>query len=392
MNVNQLSPIIVALFNAGRTGMFWGAPGIGKSYSFRTAAKAIAESLGLTGPVLERHEIKSFLAGGGNIKQAFGMFDVRLSQSDPVDVGGLPRENKVNNTMERLPPSWFPHTLRHDLPDYGILLLDELPSAPLSVQTAAYQITLDGVIDEHGIKEGWQVFAAGNRLTDGGQFFKLPAALANRLCHIDVESSVDSWTDWAIDSGMDHSLIAFIRFRPDLLNTFEEHAKKGKGAQAGTGFAFATERMWEAVNDFLVNNPSVDPTSMTAIISGMIGEGNAAQYMAFRKTWHAMPNIQAILVDPDSQPVPEDAATQFAVCTALAAQTSYNSAQNAFEYVDKFTQMGRAELSMLFVKDLQRRQGIAQKEAIAAGNTSFMRAEMSPAYTLWAQKNKDLLE
>src|SRR5690554_5589651 len=108
MNVGQLKPIIEALFNANRTGMFWGPPGIGKSSIFRAAADSLRKSLGLTGPVLERHEVAGFLARGGDITQAFGMYDVRLSQSDPVDIGGLPRENKANGTMERLIPDWFP--------------------------------------------------------------------------------------------------------------------------------------------------------------------------------------------------------------------------------------------------------------------------------------------
>lgn len=394
MKVNQLSAIVTALYNAQRTGMFWGPPGIGKSASFRTAATEIAKNLGLQGPVLERHQIRPFIqrmdekhgAGAGKemIKQCFGLFDLRLSQTDPVEVGGLPRENKENGTMEKLPPSWFAHTLRDDLPDYGILLLEELPSAPLSVQTAAYQITLDKVIDDYRLKKGWATFAAGNRLTDGGQYFKMPNALANRLCHIDVESDLDSWVDWAIDNNVDHSLVAFLRFRPDLLNTTDEHTKS-----KSKGFAFATERQWHAVDDFLKNNPQADDSVVSAIVGGLVGTGTAAEYIGFRQVWFRMPSIDGILIDPHSAVVPEDSATQYAVMTALAARCAYDNAQQCFEYVDRFTQMGRAEMGMLFVKDMQRRQGMAAQAAQQKGEP-FMRAEQSPAYTQWAVKNKDL--
>lgn len=399
MKVNQLTEITVALYHANRTGMFWGPPGIGKSASFKAAAESIKAKLGLVGPVLERHEIRPFMkrmdervaagtpgaiSGKEAIKQCFGLFDLRLSQTDPVEVGGLPRENKANGTMEKLPPSWFAHTLRDDLPDHGILLLEELPSAPLSVQTAAYQITLDKVIDDFRLKKGWATFAAGNRLTDGGQYFKMPLALANRLCHIEVESDLDSWVDWAIDSGMDHSLIAFLRFRPDLLNTTSEHIK----AKDGT-FAFATERQWHAVDDFLKGNPGVSDAVTHAIVSGLVGTGTAAEYVGFRQVWYKMPSIDQILIDPTTAVVPEDAATQYAVMTALAARCAYDNAPNCFAYVDRFTQMGRAEMGMLFVKDMQRRQGLAAKQAQAEGK-SFQRAEQSPAYSKWAIANKDL--
>uniref|UniRef100_A0A6M3X422 Uncharacterized protein n=1 Tax=viral metagenome TaxID=1070528 RepID=A0A6M3X422_9ZZZZ len=393
MKVNQLTEIVVALYNAQRTGMFWGPPGIGKSASFREAAATIAKSLGLAGPVLERHQIRPFikrmdeLHGEGQgklmVKQCFGLFDLRLSQTDPVEVGGLPRENKVNGTMEKLPPSWFAHTLRDDLPDHGILLLEELPSAPLSVQTAAYQITLDKVIDDFRLKKGWATFAAGNRLTDGGQYFKMPLALANRLCHIDVESDLDSWSDWAIDNGIDNSLLAFIRFRPELLNTTDEHVKtKAKG------FAFGTERQWHAVDDFLKGNPNAPDWVLSAVTQGLVGPA-AIEYVGFRKVWNTMPSIDGIIIDPMTAPVPEEAATQFAVMTALAARCAYDNAQQCFQYVDRFTQMGRPEMGMLFVKDMQRRQGLASQKAQAEGK-QFTRAEQSPAYTQWAVKNKDL--
>lgn len=384
MKVSDLTPIIVALYNANRTGMCWGSPGIGKSASFRAAAQIVKESLGLTGPVLERHQLREFQAKGGDMRQAFGLFDLRLSQMDPVEVGGLPRENKTNGTMEKLPPSWFAHEGRHDLPDHGILLLEELPSAPLSVQTTAYQITLDGVIEDFKLKAGWGCFAAGNRITDGGQYFKMPDALANRMCHIDVESNLDSWVDWAIDKGIEYSLVAFLRFKPDLLNTHEDKVKNKP-----KGFAFATERQWEAVNDILVNNQGMDDGTLLAIIGGLVGPGPAAEYIGYRKVYQNMPNIDSVLIDPMSAHLPEDAASQYAVMTALAARADYNNLKNCFVYTDRLMAAGRAEMSVLFLKDMQRRQKIAETKAREAGQP-FQNAVQSPEFSLWATKNRDL--
>lgn len=388
MIVSQLPAVITSLYNSGRTGMLWGQPGIGKSFAFRTAAEAIKNQLGLTGPVLERHEVKPFLARGGDISTAFGLFDLRLSQTDPVEVGGLPRENKTNGTMEKLPPSWFAHTLRDDLPDFGILLLEELPSAPLSVQTAAYQITLDKVIDDYRLKEGWSCFAAGNRLTDGGQYFKMPNALANRLCHIDVESNLDSWVEFAIDNGVDHSLIAFLRLRPDLLNTYEEHIGKG-GKAKGEGFAFATERAWHAVDDFLKSNPNPDLDVLLAVLGGTVGTGPAAEYVGFRQVWQNMPSIDSILIDPGSAILPEDAATQFAVMTALAARADYDNLGQCFSYAERLMAQGRAEMAVLFLKDMQRRDGLRFEQARKDGKP-YTRTVNSPAYGIWAAKNSAL--
>lgn len=384
MKVSDLTPIIVALYNANRTGMCWGGPGIGKSASFRAAAKLLKEQLGLTGPVLERHELRAFQLAGGDMRQAFGLFDLRLSQMDPVEVGGLPRENKLNGTMEKLPPSWFAHEARKDLPDFGILLLEELPSAPLSVQTTAYQICLDHVIEDFKLKDGWGCFAAGNRLTDGGQYFKMPDALANRMCHIDVESNMDSWKDWAIDNGVEFSLVAFLSFKPDLLNTHEDKVKNKHKS-----FAFATERQWEAVNDILVNNNGLDDGTLLAIIGGLVGAGPAAEYIGYRKVYQNMPNIDSVLIDPMSAHLPEDAGSQYAVMTALAARADYNNLKNCLVYTDRLLNAGRPEMSVLFLKDMQRRQKIAETKAREAGQP-FQNAVQSPEYAVWASKNRDL--
>jgi hypothetical protein len=391
MNVSQLTPIVKAMYNAQRTAMIWGAPGIGKSMSFLAAAQEIAEEqIGKDAVVIQRHQVKEYRAKGGDMRKAFGLFDLRLSQMDPVEVGGLPREDETNGTMAKLPPSWFAHTQRDDLPDFGILLLEELPTAPLSVQTTAYQITLDGVIDDFRLKDGWTCFAAGNRMSDGGSYTKMPNALANRMAHIDVESDLESWVSWAIGAGIEHSLISFIRFRSDLLNTYEEHVTKKL-----KGFAFATERQWHAVNDFIVGNSvngqlTVDAVTSQAIMAGLVGAGPAAEYEGFRQVWHKMPNIDGIILSPDTAVIPDDSATQFAVMTALANKADYNNLQNCFVYAERFVGIGRDEFMMLFVRDMQRKQSLAQAAAIKAGDNSFRDATMSPAFSQWASKYASL--
>ena len=111
--------------------------------------------------------------------------------------------------------------------------------------------------------------------------------------------------------------------------------------------------------------------------------------MAFRSVWQKMPSTAQIFTDPMSASLPEDAATQYAVCTALSAATTANNVQQCFQYVDRFTQMGRAELSMLYVKDMQRRASNAARKAAEEGKP-FANPVQTPAYSQWAVKNRDL--
>ncbi len=367
MNIEQMIAVLVAGFQAREPQMLRGAPGIGKSAGMLEAAERLAGMLGLKGGVWQWGDK---VAEGLTIKDYFGYVDQRLSQCDPVDVGGLPYADHANGTQHRLCPSWFAHTDRADMPDYGILALEEIVSAPQSVQAAAYQFTYDRRIGDKVMKSGWSIVLTGNRITDGGVVFKMPTPLANRVTHHDIESDATCWRDWAIDVDVDLSLIAFIGLRPDLLNTFEQHVKEKKA-----GDAFATERTWDKVDRYLRLNLPDDV--LLALVGGAVGEGPAAEFMGFRQVWQQMPNIDGILLDPINSRLPEDAATQYAVATALAARATKDNFDVVLQYVDRFgAEQGRPELGVLCVKDASRR------------DPSVM---MTKAFTGWATRNKDLL-
>lgn len=344
-NVDGMIDLLIAGFHAREPQMLRGAPGIGKSAGALEAAERIAAQLGLKGGVWQWGDA---IADGLTIKDYFGLIDVRLSQCDPVDVGGLPYGDKATGTQGRLCPSWFAHTGRADMPDFGILLLEEVVSAPQSVQAAAYQLTNDRRINDKVLKEGWSMVLTGNRMTDGGVVFKMPTPLANRLTHHEIVSDVAAWRGWAIDVGVDTSLVAFISLRPDLLNTFEQHVKEKR-----QGDAFATERSWAKVDKYLAVCSSEQ--TLMQMTAGCVGEGPAAEFIGFRQVWQSMPNIDGILLDPKGAPLPEDAATQYAVVTALAARATVDNFDHVVEYLDRFIAMGRAELAVLGIKDSIRR-------------------------------------
>ena len=77
--------------------------------------------------------------------------------------------------MEWLPADFLPKKGK------GILFLDEMNSAPQSVQAAAYQLILNRKIGDYELPVGWAVIAAGNRASDRSVVHAQPAALANRF-------------------------------------------------------------------------------------------------------------------------------------------------------------------------------------------------------------------
>jgi hypothetical protein len=162
--------------------------------------------------------------------------------------------------------------------------LDEISAAPQSVQAAAYQITLDRSIGEHKLPENCLVIAAGNRVSDKSVVVKMPKALANRLCHMEIAGSFDSWRKWAVQAGIHRKIIGFLMFRQDYLMRFEPSNEE---------LAFATPRSWEMASNIL-NFVSEDEKSVYALLAGCVGSGMVVEFCAWCKVFQQMPSMEDI--------------------------------------------------------------------------------------------------
>ena len=361
MRISQVIKSIAVMHASHRPLMVWGPPGIGKSAAVRSACM---EHLGPqfggpNGTVLEYGQKHSAP------KECIGLHDIRLSQCDPVDIGGLPARGD-NDNMVRLCPDWFPAVDREDMPDYGVLFFDEIVSATRATQATAYQIALDRVCAGKHMKPGWSIVMAGNRITDGGVVNPMPTPLANRMVHVDMESNADDWEAWAMNNEFPLDLVAFIRYRPPLLNTFEQYV-----ANKQEGHTFASERAWHIVAD-LVRANNVPEELMYELLEGTVGRGPAVEYMAFRQVWADMPNPQEVLLNPQTAPVPERSDAQYAIATALAPKATPNNMDAVITYYDRMP----AEFSVLGVKDVSRH------------NRECMHTK---AFMNWASNNAELL-
>ena len=279
--------------------MLWGPPGVGKSQAIRQIAKDIKKKTG--------KETK--------------ITDVRLLLFNPIDLRGIPTSNADKTLAIWLKPQIFQMDPSDDI--VNILFLDEISAAPQSVQAAAYQITLDRVVGEHRLPDNCIIIAAGNRVTDKSVSFKMPKALANRLLHIEVEGSFESWQNWAVRAGVNPKVIGFLSFRTDKLFGFDPKSDD---------LAFATPRSWEMVSN-LLNNVCDDVESMYPLIAGLIGSGLALEFRSWCKMHFKLPNTEDIFMGKKCE-VPKSADVLYAV---ISSMTSY-----AKEHKDNAEQIGNS--------------------------------------------------
>jgi hypothetical protein len=299
--------------------MLWGPPGVGKSQM----VALVAQQHGM--PVI----------------------DIRLSQMEPSDLRGIPF--RIEDRVEWAVPSMLPDAERHGI--QGILFLDEITSVPPSVSAAAYQLILDRRLGAYTVPEGWAIFAAGNRQGDRGVTYTMPAPLANRFSHFDVDINLDDWVAWAYANGIDDRLIAFLRFRPELLFEFDP---------AHNPVAFPSPRSWEFAHRALQKFADV-PDLLTGSLQACVGPAAGIELSAFVENLDKLPDIDAI-VRGEKVTVPRETDLQYAVAAALVgrairAKQENNAAEiygNILEFAGTFPQR---EMGVMLVSDMYRAIG-----------------------------------
>jgi hypothetical protein len=282
MRPAQLLTILDREFTSTREGhhtpvMLWGPPGVGKSDMVRQTAA--------------RHRVP--------------VIDIRLSQMEPSDLRGIPF--RVEGHVDWAVPAILPDARRHG--EAGVLFLDEITSAPPSVSAAAYQLILDRRLGEYQVPPGWAIFAAGNRQGDRGVTYTMPAPLANRFSHFEVDTHLDDWVAWAYGRGIDERVIAFLRFRPELLFDFDP---------AHNPVAFPSPRSWEFAHRSLQKFGD-HPELLQGALQGCVGPAAGIELNAFVNSLDKMPDLDDIVAGAEV-PVPQEIDLQYAVVAALVGR------------------------------------------------------------------------
>lgn len=258
---SSVKNIVGRAFQANRPIFIWGPPGIGKSDIVDGITRELGNSL---------------------------LIDLRLALMEPTDIRGYPFRNPETNTMEWAPPTDLPDAKLASQYDNIVLFLDELNSAPPSVQAAAYQLILNRKIGQYNLPDNVLMVAAGNRETDRGVTYRMPAPLANRFRHVNMMVDFDDWQTWALNNGIHRDVLGYLNSAKGNLFNFNPK---------NSGQAFATPRSWAFVSDILKvpefeNAPEIE---QIAEVAGAIGDGMVTEFMAHRKVSAYLPKVDDIL-------------------------------------------------------------------------------------------------
>lgn len=288
----------------------WGACGVGKSQ----IVSQVADDLG------------------------YDFLDIRAVQLDPVDLRGLPRI--AADQTEWVPPKFLPKAGK------GILFLDELTSAPQMTQAGCYQLVLDRRLGEYVLPDGWVVIAAGNPASERGVHFSMPRPLRNRFVHLDLEADLDDWCKWAIKASVRSEIIAFLRFKPDLLHAADTTSDAN---------AWPTPRSWEMASNVLSGIARRQKAAFLTgasefeaqLLDGTIGSAAASEFVAFLRLFRQLPSIDEVLLNPDTAPLPTETSALIAIATALGRAMTDHSIGRGLRYLDRMP----TEMRVMAIRD-----------------------------------------
>lgn len=253
--------------------------------------------------------------------------DVRLAQCDPTDLNGFPQLDAARQKAGYAPMDTFPLEGEPvpDGYDGWMLFLDEFNSGSLSVQAAAYKIMLDRMIGQKRLHSRCAIVAAGNLQTDGAIVNRLSTALQSRMAHLELALDTESFLKWAYANGVDSRITSYLEWKPESIYTFSaQHSDK----------TYACPRTWDFANRFVKKWAEI-PQRKLALLSGVIGQGPAREFMQFCQIYQDLPKMADIVAQPDTAKVSDRPDVNYAVTGAISEHAKETNIDQLVKYVKR---------------------------------------------------------
>jgi hypothetical protein len=323
MNQERLYAYLLWCLEKLKNLLIVGRPGIGKTDIVKQACRALKYRLIVAHPVVHN---PTHYSGLGWVFQ----LEDGTPQAEFVPYGFL--RDLITTTDERL-----------------VMFFDDVGQATSATQAAMMQLFLERALNGKKISDMVSFLAATNRREDkaavGGILEPLKSRFDGGIQHLMAE--LDPHCKWMMAHRMPIWLIAYERFRPEVVTDWEPSADLVNSICPRT-LAF----VGEAVNDGL-------PEDMwQSAFSGMVGVGRTAEMLTFYRYSKNIPNPDAIIMNPDKAEIPMQPEIQYALTTALANKSSEKNFDAVIRYFDRWFEGGnfkdgvpRSEFVLAYFKD-----------------------------------------
>lgn len=292
-----------------------------------------------------------------------------LTSMRPEDWGvpDIDRSMKVlkRPVMDYILPSWLP--LEGEIPEHHMvgMIFEEPDRASPDVQAPLLGLTFDGVVSGFRIDPKLFVVMCCNA---GSDIYTHVMAKAqyNRICILHLKHEIasngldEAWDGWASERGVTVETRAFKAFRPHAPEyNEEEHSHRSDRSLV------LADRLTRSMREAKFPTADIE----LPLIAGVLGYGQAVEYIQFHKRADEMPDIEKSLKDPEDCRIPgEDKPDVQAAFTFALASRQYKDAKTLDAAIMLMTRMTKPMCAMGF-------------RAIAKPNPSCI---TRPVYQKWS--------
>jgi hypothetical protein len=321
MDGDSLKSLLVSAFKNRRQVLVKGKPGCGKTFIVKESADTAGMDMILTHPAI----------------------------SDPTDYKGFPVKAEDHATFLPFGDIW--KAIKSEKPT--VFFVDDLGQSSDTVMKALMQLIHGRRLNGNTLPDHVVFCGATNDVGHKAGVTGILEPVKSRFHTIvELESSLDSWCGWALKRvpGIPFELIAYLRTNPKALNEFAPTKELTNTP---------CERNWEHFADWL--NDGLSLKKDFEVFAGCVGKGRATEYSAFEDLAKNAPSIDAILMNPDTEPVPDDShpAIRYLVATGLAARAKKQNMGKVMRYLNRMPQPFR----VLCIRDAHARDRDIAKTA-----------------------------
>ena len=324
---HQFAAVCVCI-EAGIPVLWWGAPGIGKTFRIRGYGRATKRATEV----------------------------VIASIHPPEDFSGLPVRD--GDRARYLPPEW---AVRLVEAGGGLLFFDEVSGAAPASQNALLRVIHEGVVGQLALPAAVSMVAAANPTEQAAGGWDLSHPLANRFIHIETSADASAYVTGMLSGFPDPEplhlppswrahipterakVAAFIKARPQLLLVVPSDA--GKASRG-----WPSPRSWDALARALAASRAIGAPEdvRLPLAGGAVGDAAAHEYLVWEKELD-LPDPETLLAAPHKFELPKRGDKAFAILSSVAAAAVSNLTEKrwcaAWEIIDRCCKAGAKDMA-----------------------------------------------
>lgn len=249
----------------------------------------------ISGPGLGKSSIVNQLSVelGKEMKVPFMNQEFFLNSKEAPDVGGYGLPDDDVDGEKIMVWTRAPFMPKADDPQHGFVFLDEFKQSQHDVQKVSAELLLNGKVNNSQLPLTYMVLAASNREGDRSGVGRELAFVTNRTMELNIEPDLDSWVEWAEKEGIHWGAIAFAKRFPGKI--FKDAVPEKPGPFCTPRSFVQTSRLMDVIDQDL----------FVEAAGGLIGEGTAAEFIAFMRVVEELPTYEQIVRDPEGTKVPK---------------------------------------------------------------------------------------